>query len=295
MSGSDNSEALKQGLAPAVKLLLQEERIYQRLDNLDNQLVAFQAAKQKAHDHGLQARIKDLMSLMRPEDVVDAGPFVRIGKQNDGGYIMYEPGLAGLVAYSFGINDDVSWDADMAKRGFDVYMYDHTIEALPYEDSKFNWLKQGILGTGETPELKTLEHFLRMNDHFDRSDMVLKIDVEGYEWDVFAEVSDEVISKFQQIVVEYHWFDHVQNQELVTKMQKGLSRLHRLFAPVHVHANNYCDVAVIGNVPIAPVLEITYLRRSSFRTVTSTKTFPTAMDQPNNPGLPDIWLGSFVF
>ena len=39
--------------------------------------------------------------------------FVRVGKDNDGGYIMFDDFDDVKVAYSAGINNDVSWDKDM--------------------------------------------------------------------------------------------------------------------------------------------------------------------------------------
>ena len=45
--------------------------------------------------------------------------FVRVGRPNDGGYILvdnFNVSSGRHIAYSFGINDDVSWDLDMAQR-----------------------------------------------------------------------------------------------------------------------------------------------------------------------------------
>ena len=50
--------------------------------------------------------------------------FVRFGKPNDGGYVMVDNFKTSGVAYSFGINNDVSWDSDMATRGYEIFMYD---------------------------------------------------------------------------------------------------------------------------------------------------------------------------
>ena len=56
----------------------------------------------------------------------------RIGGQKtkngaDGGYLMYLPMSENKTAYSIGINDDVSWDDAAADMGYEVFMYDHTI------------------------------------------------------------------------------------------------------------------------------------------------------------------------
>lgn len=67
---------------------------------------------------------------LRPYDLVDT-PRIRLGRNFDGGYVMADCFDDVEAAYSLGINDDVSWDFDIAMRGIDVYQYDHTIDALP--------------------------------------------------------------------------------------------------------------------------------------------------------------------
>ncbi len=40
-------------------------------------------------------------------------------------------------------------------------MYDHTINSLPFNNSKFHWKKLGLAGTNESNnELKTLEQLI---------------------------------------------------------------------------------------------------------------------------------------
>ena len=73
---------------------------------------------------------------------------VRTGKHYDGGYIMLDDFHAGDIAYSFGICDDVSWDKDMASRGYDIFMYDHTIDMIILVFTGQNWaLLTAILRT----------------------------------------------------------------------------------------------------------------------------------------------------
>ena len=132
--------------------------------------------------------------------------FVRFGKANDGGYIMVDNFHASEgIAYSFGINDDVSWDWNMVQRGYDVFMYDPTIDSLPHNHEKFHFFKEGILGIEiKEQRLNTLENFIKRNGHENKSNMILKMDVEGAEWSFLATVTSEILSKFDQMVFEFH-------------------------------------------------------------------------------------------
>ena len=55
-----------------------------------------------------------------------------IGPKRDGGYVLMDDFHNISIAYSFGIDGDVSFDAALAQKNIDIYMYDHTINSLPF-------------------------------------------------------------------------------------------------------------------------------------------------------------------
>lgn len=64
--------------------------------------------------------------------------FIRVGNSADGGYIMVDNFCQKeKIAYSFGISNDSTWDSAISKIGFDVYMYDHTIQGIDEDNNKF--------------------------------------------------------------------------------------------------------------------------------------------------------------
>ena len=71
---------------------------------------------------------------------------ILIGEKKDGCYVLLNDFKNIKIAYSFGISNMIQFDNDLANRGIDVYMYDHTINSLPYNNSKFHWEKIGICG-----------------------------------------------------------------------------------------------------------------------------------------------------
>ena len=97
----------------------------------------------------------------------------------------------------------IQFDQALAKRGIDVYMYDHTINSLPLNNTKFHWSKIGICGSqNRTQNLKTLEDLIKINGHTSEKNMILKIDVEGWEWDSLNELSEDVLRQLKYIVIE---------------------------------------------------------------------------------------------
>ena len=77
----------------------------------------------------------------------------------------------------------------------------------------------------------TLEHQLARNGH-GAARIVMKIDVEGAEWDVFATAPDDVLERIDQLVVEFHKTDE---RRFLTVVQ----RLARYFHVANLHMNNH--------------------------------------------------------
>jgi hypothetical protein len=64
---------------------------------------------------------------------------ILLGKKTDGCYVLLDDFKNIKIAYSFGISNKIQFDDALARRCIDVYMYVHTINSLPYNNSKFHW------------------------------------------------------------------------------------------------------------------------------------------------------------
>ena len=109
---------------------------------------------------------------------------IRIGNNNtDGGYILLNDLKNIKIAYSFGLDFEISFEKELADRNIDVFMYDHTINKLPFENSKFHWKKIGLGGKNTRENMTTLPELIKENGHSNKENMILKLDIESYEWD----------------------------------------------------------------------------------------------------------------
>ena len=239
----------------------------------------------------------EIISLLTPMDVSGA-KYRRVGKNYDGGYVMLDDLASRRIdaAYSFGISDDVSWDEEIAGLGIDIYMYDHTIEKLPKQNSRFHFFKEGVTGDPEEEGLETLSNLVRRNGHEKSGNLILKMDIEGYEWSVFEETSSAVIGQFLQIVIELHGLIPSRSTEDLSQVLSVLKKMNQTHQSVHVHANGHCPISWLGELALPNLLEVTYVRRADYadRFVPNTRTFPTEIDQPTFPWLPDVNLGTFA-
>lgn len=235
-------------------------------------------------------RLKQLLQIKKVENT----SLIRIGQQEfDGGYLMIDDVVSsGKVAYSFGIYNDVSWDYNMAKFGYDVYMYDHTIEKLPYDIPKFHFFKAGISGKNDAENcLNTLKHYLSKNGHSKAKNMILKMDVEGAEWDFLETVELNTLKRFDQIVLELH---NVIKSGYGKRILKLLSKLNKTHQLVHLHGNNCGYVIKIGDKVFPDVLEATYVLKDRYNFMEDSEIMlPLPMDIANDRARSDIVLGKW--
>lgn len=235
-------------------------------------------------------------SLVAPKDAQGRG-FVRLGRENDGGYVMLDAFSPEQIAYSFGINDDVSFDLDLARRGMQVWMYDHTIEALPEEHPLFRFSPRGVRGAREEDEnLATFQSLLEENGHAAHADIILKMDVEGAEWDALAALPEASLANMAQIALELHNLHRLaEGGEDAARMFHVLEKLRLHHEVVHIHPNNNGSLHVIGGYPVPEVLEITYARRRDHSFIPCSRAFPCDLDSPNNGGLAEIILSRHIY
>jgi len=247
--------------------------IEQKLINFEkNQNLFFKLNKlYKIYSNHLRTSNKlDLVNLFHPLDVLGINK-IRIGKKSDGGYILLDDFKDVKIAYSLGISREISFDKVLADKGIDVYMYDHTIKKLPFENPRFHWKKVGISGKNEkNKNMKKLSDLIKENGHINEHNMILKLDIESYEWDLFKELSINIISQFKYIVGEFHFNEKKKFNyyEILTKIQKT----HQIF---HLHCNN-CAGKIINlyGYKICSLLEISLILKKDYHFNKINETFP---------------------
>lgn len=223
----------------------------------------------------------------------------RIGSLNDGGYIMINEHINTLTpAYSFGVGRNISWETQMSK-DYDsqIHMYDHTVDSHNSNDPNLIFHKVGI-GKYNIDNLKTIEQIIKDNDHSDIKNMILQCDIEGAEWDIFADTPQKTLCQFSQMNIEMHWLapmltDDITHPEGYEKVVRTLKTLRKNFTPYHIHGNNHSKVFSVNNKNCANVIEVSYIRNDLVEFSDEDVMFPTKLDNPNNRNGKDIKLGNF--
>lgn len=207
---------------------------------------------------------------------------IRLGNNFDGGYVVAD--LCDYDCYiSAGIGDDESFSRDFIERyemkEQDCFAFDSTIENLPYNfHQKLNHIPKNIsiIEDNQNTNLKSLiENY---------SNVFLKMDIEGYEFEWFKFINLRTLSKIRQMVVEFH--NILDRKEEILYILKRINKTHYL---IHSHGNNWGPV--IDGSPT--VIELTFLRKDCMpnNLELNNQKLPSILDFPNNVNCPDIELG----
>lgn len=222
---------------------------------------------------------------------------IRIGSDNDGGYIIVDLPTKYDCFISCGVNDDINFEEQfISKYGVTCEAFDGTISNIPKHVNNliFNNINIGIDNTDKTSNLKYLI------DKF--TNIMLKMDIETFEFRWIDILTKEDLNKFKQIVIEFHFpFDDysLPNHDIPTssdfKMNilKKISETHYL---IHFHPNTAVGTKMYQNYKVPNVFECTYIRKDCQNNIGYNNiTIPHPLDMKNRVGDNEIYLSGYPF
>jgi hypothetical protein len=228
-----------------------------------------------------------LFAELQPVKVTNC-ELARYGEPHDGGYMACRNLLSNVrSAYSYGISGYDGWGCAIATElTVPVHQYDC-----------FN-VTEPVCSTGRTifhPECVAATHsrdadgrlFDSMAAQFAKNGdagkhVIVKMDVEGAEWDSMLKTPDAVFEKIDQMIFELHGVDDniARSLEVVFKLKKH-------FQVAHFHINNFS--CLHGIQPFGGwAYEVTLVNKRLAQVDPNGKVaLPSPLDTPNNPGAPD--------
>ncbi|CAG5132180.1 unnamed protein product [Candidula unifasciata] len=195
-----------------------------------------------------------------------------MGHLGDGGWeICDDPEVRPVppcLIYSFGIGRDFSFD-DEAARWYKchVYSFDPTIEWNSYNRSHFvHFYNVGIANKTYTNnkgwKYSTFSDIRAMLGHKQSCINIVKIDVEGHEWDSLLQMTlSGQLNTVNQLLIEYH-FNSLTHRYLLKFfiVLQGVELAG--FEVFYTHKNEGCGYRVQGFPPIkSRCFEVHYRRR----------------------------------
>lgn len=238
----------------------------------------------------------NLVKLLQPYNV--NSPKLRIGKDNDGGYVVNElivKNTKRLVCLGTGLED--SFEVDWMQKYPDTVLEMYT-DYFPCND---------VCHKNAEKINKTVFH-INHTVGYDRQNIplnviiggkegvFLKADIEGDEYKIFDHIK---LTDVVGMVIEFHNLESLNNAEKLSELIKNNFSELVLF---HVHGNSWgstfdLNVSKNPNRPIViegfpQTIELSFINKKLLDTYElDTGTFPDpAVDMSNNPDVPDIDL-----
>ncbi|MGI8955875.1 MAG: FkbM family methyltransferase [Chthoniobacterales bacterium] len=212
---------------------------------------------------------------------------IRLGPAGDGGYLVPDD-LEGIEAcFSPGVGRTFGFENDCVELGMQAFLADKSVNRPPAADEAFRFVQKYIGATTST-DFMTLDDWVATSLPQSQSDLLLQIDVEGYEYEIFLSMSDRLLKRFRIIVAEFHELPMLWSQPFFQLASRAFDKLLQSHTCVHLHPNNCLGSLVIDDLEIPHLMEFTFLRSDRIEKSTLAKHFPHPLDRDNTgkPPLP---------
>ena len=189
--------------------------------------------------------------LLRP--VAIQTPLIRIGGQGDGGYLLPDDLNEIDACFSPGVDDVATFETQLARdHQIPRFLADASVDKAPSEHPLITF-EPKFIGSDLS------ENFIGHEDWITQrqagtGDLLLQMDVEGAEFDIFVHMSDTTLMRFRTIVIELHHLHNLFSRgalPLLTSFFRKLIKFHKV---VHLHPNNSAPVVTRNNITVPPLL-----------------------------------------
>ena len=173
-----------------------------------------------------------------------------------------------------------------------VFLADKSVDHLPEDHELFHFTKK-FVGAMTNADFITLDVWVASLLPKTNSDLLLQIDIEGYEYETFLSVSEALMHRFRIIVAEFHLLEHLWNRQFFNLASRAFDKILQTHACVHIHPNNVEGSLKKGGLEIPRVMEFTFLRKDRIQHSDYQVHFPNPLDCDNTSNrplvLPKCW------
>ena len=226
--------------------------------------------------------------------VVSDKPLIRFGPNGDGGYLIPDD-LENIEAcFSPGVSFVSGFEKSCASLGMKVFLADKSVSKPADEDELFVFTPK-FIGATSDDDFMTLDEWVNnsLPNSDSKSDLILQMDIEGYEYEVLLSTSQALMNRFRIIVIEFHLLDDFWGEPFYMLGSRAFAKLLETHACVHIHPNNCRRALKKGGLIIPPVMEFTFARKDIVSGNGYQRQFPHPLDFKNTSNrdivLPKCW------
>ncbi len=218
---------------------------------------------------------------------------IRIGSDNDGGYLV--PNILNEIEMCFspGTGNNTEFEKDILNRDIKTFLADGTINEADIKLNNFNFIKKN-LASFESEKTITLENWVNIHAK-DTTNLLLQMDIESSEYEVIQATTQECLKQFKIIVVEFHYVEKINNYYFNQIFNNTIDKLLLNFEISHIHPNNCQGTYSVNGIDLPTAIEVTFLRKDLCKFKKDTNITPHKLDQKNIVNLPDVFLPKEIF
>jgi hypothetical protein len=121
------------------------------------------------------------------------------------------------------------------------------------------------------------------------------MDIEGAEYRILKNLSNEYLSRFRIMAIEFHGLERLIYRHDFNYLDSVFKKILKFFDVVHIHPNNNEACVKWNGIEIPPVMEFTFLRKDRVKERQFTVKFPHDLDQKNVTSKRDIFLPEIFY
>ena len=234
-------------------------------------------------------KVQRILELVKPKKINIE--HIRIGGDNDGGYLLPNDFEGIKFCFSPGVGDISNFEKDLAKKKIKSFLADYSVDNKFENDLMINFEKKFLGPITYNNYISLKDWMMTKIDYEKENELILQMDIEGDEYDVLNSIDVDTIKKFRIILIEFHNLHYLFEDFFHNKIEKIFNKLSEFFVCTHIHPNNDVDFVINSKaISIPPVMEFTFLRKDRVKIVNDNLFFPNNLDQPNNPNKRDLVL-----
>jgi hypothetical protein len=240
-----------------------------------------------------QTNPKDVLALIQRLRPLDCGTdLIRIGGEGDGGYLVPND-LEGIeYCFSPGVSTVSDFEDRLADLHIKSFLADYSVARPPVVRPEMVFDKK-FLGASDREPYMTLASWKDKYLKGHQGDLLLQMDIEGFEYEVILNTPDELLNQFRILVIEFHDLERLFDPFCFPLLSSSFGKLLQFFDVVHIHPNNYCGTLKRRGVEIPLLMEFTFLNKRRVSSTTPQLVFPHPLDRDNTSRkplhLPKCW------
>ena len=233
-----------------------------------------------------------LIKLFRPYNL--GYNLIRIGDDKDGGYLIPDCLEDIKFCFSIGVDDKFSFEENLFKKGVKSFLSDYSQDISKIPDI-FDFEKKNIKSFSGKNSLNINEWIEKKREIIKRQKLIFQIDVEGDEYEILSNISENNLDQIKILIVEFHDLEYSGNRTLYQLIVSVMEKILKKFEVAHIHPNNWKTPSLVNKYIFPSNLEVTFLNKSFVKSKSNIQFLPHKLDFKNVFDKPDIKLETYWY